>query len=217
MPSYKKSDDGGGFAVAFVVILILLLMLAHSRNSHGAEVPNAAFQYRTDMLQSAWRTFGPGAPVAVLAAQIHQESSWKIDARSWAGAEGFAQFMPGTAADMANRYPELCAPANPFSAKWAFNCRDKYLQLLITASTNDSTSECSQWAFGLGGYNGGLTWAFRDRRAAAEGGANPDDWREVAPFNAGRKPSAFRENREYPVRIFRLQEAYNFWGRGLDC
>jgi membrane-bound lytic murein transglycosylase MltF len=169
------------------------------------------------MLKSAWRTFGPDAPVAVLGAQIMQESAWKLQAKSWAGAEGLAQFMPGTAADMAARFPNECAPANPYSAQWAFRCRDRYLQILNRASRNERTTDCDEWAFGLRRYNGGGTHLIRDQRLAEANGADPDRWQEVAPFNASRKPSAWKENTEYPVKIFRRTLEYDSWGRSLLC
>lgn len=195
----------------------LALALALLPAIAAAAVPDRAWQHRRDMVQSAWRTFGPGAPVATLAAQIHQESAWRCDAVSWAGAQGCAQFMPGTSGDAAKRWPSQCAPANPFHPPWAFRCRDLYLRAQIIASRNERTDECDEWAFGLRAYNGGLGWIRRDRAATTAAGADPDDWRQVQPYNAGRRDSAFRENTEYPVRIFRLESEYVSWGRALGC
>ncbi len=194
-------------------LLVLLLVPAVAL----AQVPMTAWSHQSDMQQSAWQTFGPGAPVATLAAQIHQESAWRVDAVSWAGAQGLAQFMPTTAKDMEARWPRECSPANPFSPQWAFRCRDQYLKSLIRASRNDRTTECDDWAFGLRAYNGGLTWIRRDRAAAQAQCADPDSWIEVMPFNAGRRESAYRENTEYPVRIFKLEPRYSIWGRELEC
>jgi len=182
-----------------------------------AQVPTEAWAYRGDMVRSAWRVFGPMAPVAELAAQIHQESAWKINAVSWAGAQGFTQFMPGTSKDMAARFPSECAPANPFNAQWAFRCRDRYLKSLTRTIANKTISECSEWALGFKAYNGGLGWVKRDRKLTAASGGDPNDWRQVNLYNAGRKASAHRENREYPERIFGLSPRYNSWGRMLEC
>jgi soluble lytic murein transglycosylase-like protein len=167
------------------------------------------------MSGSAWEIFGPAAPVADLAAQIEQESSWKIGARSWAGAEGFAQFMPATAKDMARRFPEACAPANPYSPAWAFACRDRYLKSLIKATPGDD--DCDTWAFGFRAYNGGLGWIRKDRALTAANGKNPNDWQTVAWFNAGRSLSAHNENTNYPKHIFRLENKYSAWGNPLKC
>lgn len=196
----------------FIATMLLLLPLLAQ-----AQVPDNAWKYRRDMVQSAWRIHGPGAPVATLAAQIHQESAWDCSAVSWAGAEGCGQFMPGTSKDAAVRWPTDCQPANPFSPPWAFRCRDLYLKSLIRASRSDQTTECDDWAFGLRAYNGGLGWIRKDRKLAAMAGDNPDDWRAVEPYNSGRSKSAWKENTEYPARIFRMEERYLDWGRGLGC
>lgn len=108
-------------------------------------------------------------------------------------------------------------PANPFSPRWAFACRDRYLRAQIVAVRNEETRECDEWALGLKAYNGGLGWVRRDRKRALESGDDPNDWRRVNLYNAGRKESAHRENREYPERIFKLERLYAEWGRGLVC
>lgn len=195
-------------------LIILLLMLPAVA---GADIPPDAWQYRSDMNKSAWRVFGPSAPTATLAAQIHQESAWRLRAKSWAGAEGFAQFMPGTAKDMAERFPQFCAPADPYDPQWAFRCRDRYLQSLSVYSYSGALTECDVWAFKFRKYNGGGKFLATDRRLARQNGANPDNWRAVTPFNSGRKPSAWKENTEYPLRIYLLETFYGEWGRGLKC
>lgn len=197
------------YLVAFALLL--------ASTAWAAEIPSSAWVYRDAMKKSAWRTFGLDAPVATLAAQIHQESAWDINAISAAGAQSLAQFMPGTAADMAARFPSICAPANPFNPVWAFQCRDKYLKTLITAIHNNESTECDDWALGLRAYNGGLGWIRKDQRLAAMDGANPNDWQELAPYNSGRRFSAWRENTEYPVRIFKLEPIYKPWGRVMGC
>lgn len=183
------------------------------RNVNAAP-PAAAEQYRAAMTRSAYRIHGPGAPVALEAGQIHQESAWQPQATSWAGAQGLAQFMPGTAADMAARFPGDCAPANPFSPAWAFACRDRYMASLRRQlqPMGGGLTECARWVFALRAYNGGMGWVIRDRRKAAAAGADPDDWIMVQGFNAGRSASNFRENVEYAPRILRLQERYASWG-----
>src|SRR5512134_663298 len=80
----------------------LILLLA-------VQIPDAAWAHRGDMIRSARQTFGPEAPTATLAAQIHQESRWRADAKSWVGAQGLAQFMPTTAEYMADIFPGECA------------------------------------------------------------------------------------------------------------
>ena len=99
---------------------LLVVALMGASTAEAQRIPLAAWTHRSEMVRSAYRIHGPGAPVATLAGQIHQESGWRADARSWVGAQGLAQFMPATAADMARLHPADCAPANPYSPKWAF-------------------------------------------------------------------------------------------------
>lgn len=177
--------------------------------------PSTAERYRRELTVSARRTFGPDAPVAALAAQIHVESAWKTDARSRAGALGLAQFMPATANDMARRFPAECSPANPYSSRWALTCRDRYMASLLSQIKPIRgwvLSEQSQWAFAFRAYNGGSI--IEDRRAAARAGFDPDHWEQVQPFNGRRRShSNFVENTMYPVRIFNVQTRYSHWGR----
>lgn len=175
------------------------------------------------MVRSAYRVFGPTAPVATLAAQIQQESGWKTNATSWVGAQGLAQFMPATAADMGRLHRE-CSPVNPFKPAWAFACRDRYLLGLRAAvqppiADTVPLTQCSVWAFALRAYNGGLSWIQRDRRLAVQRSADPNNWRTVRGVNAGRREAAHRENREYPERIFTFEPRYRAagWGAGLKC
>lgn len=185
--------------------------------ARAAEPARGAEQYRAEMTRSAWRNFGPDAPIAALAAQIDVESAWRADARSRAGAMGLSQFMPLTAQDMADRFPGECAPANPYSPRWAFTCRDRYMKSLLgqIKPFGFSMTEASHWAFALRAYNGG--GVIKDRQAAARAGANPDSWVEVQPYNGrGRTAANFRENTEYPVKIFQRQARYLEWGPAID-
>jgi soluble lytic murein transglycosylase-like protein len=180
--------------------------------------PARAAQYQRAMTESARRVFGWGAPTATLAAQIHQESGWREDARSHAGALGIAQFMPATAEDMAARH-RACAPARPLDAEWSFRCRDRYMHSRLAAIQTMATGfdECGHWTFALRAYNGGLGWVQRDRRLALARGLNPDAPEDVAQVNAGRSAAAFRENVEYAAKIHRLAARYaaHGWGRSV--
>ncbi len=206
-----------------LALLLIVMLLAACSLPALAQVPDGAWQYRSAMVRSAYRVHGPGAPVATLAAQIHQESGWNAAAKSWVGAEGLAQFMPKTANDIARQFPSDCAPANPLSPAWAFACRDHLMrQLELGAETpigSGPVKACSAWAFAFRGYNGGPGWMMRDRRLANSAGADPDDWLSVRPYNSGRSANAIRENREYPERIYRRERRYvdAGWGEGLHC
>ncbi len=68
-----------------------------------------------------------GVPAPVLAAQLQQESGWRTDAVSRAGAIGLAQFMPDTWAShgVDGDGDGRADPRNPFDAIWSaarFHC-----------------------------------------------------------------------------------------------
>lgn len=65
-----------------------------------------------------------GLPSSVVAAQLAQESGWREDARSPAGAQGVAQFMPATWASYGNG-------GDPFSASDAIPAYGRYMAALM--------------------------------------------------------------------------------------
>ena len=80
-----------------------------------------------------------------------------------------------------------------------------------------AASACDRMAFTLSAYNGGIGWVGKDRALSARVGRNPNRWfGHVSDVNAGRKVSAFRENRDYVRRIITRQHLYikAGWGRG---
>jgi len=184
----------------------------------SSPVPRAALAYRRLLVRTARMVFGMNAPVATLAAQIHQESLWRSGARSFAGAEGLAQFMPKTGTWIASLYPELGAAA-PYNPAWAVRamCRfDKWLFVRTKARAVDSA--CERAAFTLSAYNGGETWVRRDQ-AATKAQGEYDSKRYFGHSeraNAGRSKAAWRENRNYARRILgQWENLYEEAGWGL--
>lgn len=162
----------------------------------SAQVPPVAEQYRRDLVRAAQDVWGMAAPVALLAAQIHQESTWRADAVSRVGAGGLAQFMPATARDVAARYGG--GPPNVFDPRWAMRAQSVYLRELkglVGSARNDS----ERMAFALSAYNGGLGHV-RARQALS-----PDPGRCLGLTCDIRPPRVSeanqRENREYSRRI----------------
>lgn len=87
-----------GFAALLVVILLLLSGGDASQvgqTKAGALKEGTVPAWAAGWLQRAATTC-PEITAPVLAAQIQQESGWNPNVRSPAGAEGLAQFMPGT-------------------------------------------------------------------------------------------------------------------------
>lgn len=178
-----------------------------------AEVPREALQYRRDLTREARAAMGLQAPIATLAGQIHQESAWNASARSYAGAGGLAQFMPGTATWIAQAYPVL-GPADPYSPKWAIRAMVRYDAHLLNRFPG-AADECERWGFALGSYNGGEGW-MRKRIARS---AQPDRcFGASCDINPGILPANQAQNRDYPHRIIAgLAPAYERagWGRNV--
>ena len=179
-----------------------------------ADIPARAGQYRAQLVREARAVWGMSAPVATLAAQIHQESAWRAEAVSRAGAQGLAQFMPRTAAWLPGVAPETGEPL-PLNPGWSIRAMvayDRWLFDRIHAAT-----VCDRWAMTLSAYNGGLGWLRRDQALAAEYGLDPGRWGHVRLVNAGRSVRNHEENRGYPRRILGvLTPVYRSagWGRG---
>jgi soluble lytic murein transglycosylase-like protein len=81
--------------VAVVVLSILALVgvggVLVYRNAHAERIPAV---YRPMVISAAATC--PGLSASILAAQIAQESNWRPDVTSSAGAQGIAQFVPRT-------------------------------------------------------------------------------------------------------------------------
>ncbi|EHW2218196.1 transglycosylase SLT domain-containing protein [Salmonella enterica subsp. enterica serovar Abony] len=185
------------------------------RQASAAQPPQAAQQYRDDVIRNARLEWGLSAPVADFAAQLHQESGWRPDAISPVGAQGMAQFMPATADWISQLVPGLNS-REPFNPAWAIRALvsyDRWLWQRVSAADN-----CERMAMTLSGYNGGLGWVQRDKRLATQQGLDGTRWfGHVATVNAGRSAANWRENRHYPQRILReLAPRYLTWG-GSSC
>ena len=202
-------------AIGIVLLAMVTLLLAatcaqpaYAAEGPSVQIPERSALYRHRVEQAAARAWGVESSPARLAAQLHQESAWRADARSHAGAQGIAQFMPATARWMGEIFrAELGAfdPWNPQQAIMAAALYDRWLLDRVQPIGHTRLTDCSRWNFALRGYNGGELWLLRERGMTVAGRKNPNDWRDVQQFRA-RGPSAHRENTAYPRRILLLLE-----------
>lgn len=200
--------------VAWPLALALAFALPALAYASDIRIPTRAAQYQALLTREARITFGLNAPVATLAAQIHRESAWRADAVSRAGAQGLAQFMPGTARWLPTVSPRTGTPL-PFSPSWSIRAMVEYDRWLLDRIF--AATPCDRWAMALSAYNGGLGWLRRDRALAASYGLNQNSWAQVRLINAGRSAANFKENRGYPDRILnRWTPVYRAagWGQG---
>lgn len=198
-------------------IALVMCALCACQPAYADSIPRDAEQYRRTLVRAAHAEWGLDAPIATLAAQVHQESAWRANARSQVGAQGLAQFMPTTSAWMAQLYPNTLGANQPFNPGWALRALvtyDRWLSQRIQAR-----GPCEKWAFVLSAYNGGLGWVQKDTRQASAKGADKLAWFDsVERHNAGRSAANFRENRNYPRAILLRWEplyAAAGWGAGV--
>lgn len=197
--------------IGLVVAAMIMLPMAFA-----VEVPQAAKQYKRELTRNARMIWGLDAPIATFAAQIHQESGWRPDARS-PYAHGLAQFTPVTAEWIGSLDPVL-GGADTGNPAWAVRALVRYDRWLW--DRNPAETPCDRMAFSLSAYNGGEGWLRREQAQAIAAGLAPDRWWkavEVAchPRRAG---WACRENRGYPQRILKIIEPSYIgagWGAGM--
>jgi soluble lytic murein transglycosylase-like protein len=204
--------------IVFWLLLAVLVVRCTVPEPAFANIPAAANAHRATLVRTAHYGMGLDAPVATLAAQIHQESGWNSNAVSPAGAQGLAQFMPATADWMATLNPVLQNP-QPFNAGWAIRAMVQYNQWHLNKFPSTNTPSCQRWALALSAYNGGLGWVYREQKLARASGARGLAWfGDVERFNAGRSLSNFAENRNYVRNILiRWEPMYAAagWGNGV--
>ena len=114
----------------------------------------------------------------LMAAQCYQESTFDPQARSWAGACGLMQIMPGTADHLGLPRASIYDPEQNIAAA------ARYLGEL-DRTFSDIPERTERTKFVLAAYNGGH-FHIRDAMALAQkNGKNPKRWGDVEPFVLG--------------------------------
>ncbi|BAQ44289.1 MULTISPECIES: lytic transglycosylase domain-containing protein [Methylobacterium] len=117
-----------------------------------------------------------GLPVAFLTRLIWRESSFRPGVVSPAGAQGVAQFMPGTAQERGLADPFDPEQAIPAAARFLLDLRARFGNLgLAAAAYNGGPGRVSSWLAGTGGLPA-ETRAY----VAAITGRSAEDWAAAA-------------------------------------
>lgn len=205
--------NGWLLALRWLVLAVILTLGGFFTSVH-AQVPASAQQYKRTLVRVAHSEWGLGAPVAVFAAQIHQESGWRHVAVSHVGAQGLAQFMPGTAQWWCDRTGTATADCQPSNPTWAMRALVGYDKWLYDRAPAHYSPRDRMWV-ALRAYNGGLGhW---QREAASTGLAQPSRAQVDAACGKARRAAVHcKENLGYPHRILVvIQPRYLQWGPGL--
>jgi membrane-bound lytic murein transglycosylase F len=120
------------------------------------------------------KTFAPrlGWDWRLLGSQMYQESRFDPNARSWVGARGLMQLMPGTAKQMGVR-----ATASP---RENLEGGVRYLEWLQKYWRNRIVDEDERLRFVLASYNAGAGHVEDAQRLAEKKGDDPQKWEDVA-------------------------------------
>lgn len=176
---------------------------------HGPKplaIPAQAAPYRARLTREAHAVGGLSAPVAMFAAQIHQESGWKDTAQSGVGALGLCQFMPKSAGWIAKVYPADLKPAAPYDADWAIRALVRYDFWIYQRVPKFQTGD-ERWGAALSGYNSGLGWVLKNQKAAT---CDQSLWFGcVSTVVDKRTLDNQKQSRDYPARILhRIRPSY---------
>jgi membrane-bound lytic murein transglycosylase F len=108
----------------------------------------------------------------LLASQMYQESRFKPDAKSWAGAAGLLQLMPGTARQVGVR--------DPFDPEDNVGGAVRYIKWLTDFWDERITDEGERLKFILASYNTGAGHVEDAQRLASKYGGDPLRWEHVS-------------------------------------
>ena len=181
----------------------------------GFIVPAGASRHKRTII-GEWRFyFGLDSDVSVPFAQVMQESRFRADAVSYAGATGLAQFMPATAAgyQRSTRLQELCAQAGgcPLSPAWAIRAMAMY-DADEYADAGYAATEDERLAFMLTSYNGGRGWVRKERTAAHDRGLDDRRWFGAVERVCLRAAWACEESRGYaPAILYKWRPGFQLW------
>jgi soluble lytic murein transglycosylase-like protein len=162
-------------------------------------IPSLAYRLKRTVRGEINYHWGLEQDGTIFYAQIHQESAWNPEAKS-AYASGLAQFTPDTADWISKLYPADLGENNPLDCRWAVRALIKYDKWLYVRFSFASSDD-HRWRFSLSGYNGGAGWVSRDRSLAEQKGKDPSKWNCNVEHYSARSKAAFKENRDYVVRI----------------
>ena len=202
-------------ATHWVLGSLCFLLLGWAMQVDAQPVPAASHQYRAELTRAAHTQWGLQAPIAALAAQVHQESGWQPHAVSRVGAQGMAQFMPATATwwcNLNSLAPADCQPTNP---TWALRAMVGFDKWLYDLAPGHYSAHDRMWV-ALRAYNGGLGHWRAEASAFTAFTSLKHPTRpqvDAACGLARRHATHCPENLQYPARILGvLQPRYAAWG-----
>ncbi|HEV7858910.1 MAG TPA: transporter substrate-binding domain-containing protein [Pyrinomonadaceae bacterium] len=144
----------------------------------------------------------------LLAAQTYQESRFKPDARSWVGAVGLLQLMPGTARQFGVQ--------NPLDPEDNVQGAVKFLQWLNKYWHERIPDEHERLKFVLASYNCGAGHVDDAQRLTEKYGGNPQAWEDVSYWLLQKSTQQYSTDPVVKFGFCRGIEPVNYVGFILD-
>lgn len=200
-----------------VLALALLLMwvpgMGASARPVGEEAVADATQTTCDLIESS--ADATGLPVDYFTRLIWRESSFSATAVSPVGAEGIAQFMPGTAAERGLADPFDPIQAIPASARLLRSLARRFGNLgLAAAAYNAGPRRVENWLAGTGGLP-------RETRSyvAAVTGRTAEEWRDLSEEPSSDQAAALGEEPEAAtcLEVLAALDAPQFMDAALEA
>jgi len=159
-------------------VMCAIMVVAGSVAAYGAAaIPN---RYDDTFRKYSKRYFGPGYDWRYFKAQGMAESNLDPNAKSWVGARGLMQMMPGTFKEVRSKNPEFGTVNDP---EWNIAAGIYYDQQLYKQWTAQS-GETDLNRFMFASYNAGRGTLLRAQEVARQKQVDPLVWtniEEVAP------------------------------------
>ncbi|MCU0371207.1 MAG: transporter substrate-binding domain-containing protein [Bacteroidales bacterium] len=145
----------------------------------------------------------------LVASLVYQESQFKPEVRSWAGAFGLMQMMPATA-----KLLGIDSTATEFEQ---IEAGILYLKILDRELPDDISDPDERVKFILAAYNLGIAHVFDARRLAEKNGKDPNVWSDNVDYYVLNKSNpAFYRDSVVRYGYARGEETYNFVQEVLD-
>jgi membrane-bound lytic murein transglycosylase F len=144
----------------------------------------------------------------LLAAQAYQESRFKPDARSWVGAVGLLQLMPGTARQFGVQ--------NPLDPEDNVQGAVKFLRWLDKYWDDRIPDESERLKFVLASYNCGAGHVDDAQRLTEKYGGNPQSWEDVSYWLLQKSTQQYSTDPVVKFGFCRGVEPVNYVGFILD-
>lgn len=158
-------------------LLIASVALAAGADARAETVTD---RYDDTFRKYTKRFFGPGHDWRMFKAQAMAESNISMDAKSWVGARGIMQLMPGTFKEIQSKNPEIVAIDDP---EWNI-AAGIYYDRQLWNQWQKGSGEPYRRRFMFASYNAGRGTLLRAQKVARTRKLDPGVWpsiQSVAP------------------------------------